>query len=155
MPPIDDLDMRLLRLAQNGIEITDRPFLPLGEKLGISEEEVIRRLEALIERKVVRRFSATIGHRACGIVANAMIVWRVPKDEIERVGHLMASFEEVTHCYERPTQPDWPYSLYTVIHSSSREKCLQMASEISTVTGINEYRILFSEREYKKTGAKL
>jgi DNA-binding Lrp family transcriptional regulator len=117
--------------------------------------EVLERLSRLIEVEVIRRFSATIGHRALGIVANAMIVWRVPPEDVERVGGIMASFDEVTHCYERPSVPDWPYNLYTVVHSPSRDECRRVAAEISSKTGVEDYQVLFSEREFKKTGARI
>ena len=116
---------------------------------------MLERLNRLLEVGVIRRFSATIGHRALGIVANAMIVWRVTPEEVERVGPIMASFEEVTHCYERPSVSDWPYNLYTVVHSSSREECRKVAAEISRRTGVLDYQVLFSEREFKKTGARI
>ena len=116
---------------------------------------MLERLSRLLELVVIRRVSATIGHRALGIVANAMIVWRVPPEDAERVGGIMASFEEVTHCYERLERPEWPYNLYTVVHSPSREECRKVAAEISRKVGITEYQVLFSEREFKKTGARI
>jgi DNA-binding Lrp family transcriptional regulator len=123
--------------------------------LSIDEEEVLERLSRLIEVEVIRRFSATIGHRALGIVANAMIVWRVLPEDVERVGEIMASFDEVTHCYERPSVPKWPYNLYSVVHSPSRDECRRVAAEISRKAGILDYQVLFSEREFKKTGARI
>lgn len=116
---------------------------------------MIERFHRLIEVGAIRRFSATIGHRALGIVANAMIVWRVPQDEVARVGEIMASFDEVTHCYERTATPEWPYNLYTVVHSSTRDDCRAVAEEISWKAGVGDYRVLFSEREFKKTGARI
>lgn len=151
---IDQADLALLRASQDGIPIVPRPFRELGERLGLDEETVISRLRALRESGVVRRFAATIGHRALGIVANAMIVWRV-EDDIERIGGIMASFEEVTHCYQRARCDEWPYNLYTVVHSRSREECEEIASRISKATGVKDYRILFSEKEYKKTSARI
>ncbi len=124
-------------------------------ELSISEEIVLERLRFLLEEEVIRRFAATIGHRALGIVANAMIVWRVPPKDVERVGGIMASFDEVTHCYERPQRPKWPYNLYTVVHSHSRDECRKVAAEISRKAGIEDYQVLFSEREFKKTGARI
>jgi DNA-binding Lrp family transcriptional regulator len=123
--------------------------------LSIDEEEVLERLSRLIEVEVIRRFSATIGHRALGIVANAMIVWRVLPEDVERVGEIMASFDEVTHCYERPSSEKWPYNLYSVVHSPSRDECRKVAAEISRKAGISDYQVLFSEREFKKTGARI
>jgi DNA-binding Lrp family transcriptional regulator len=116
---------------------------------------VIERLQRLLELGAIRRFSATIGHRALGIVANAMIVWRVPPEEVARVGEIMASFDEVTHCYERTPRVEWPYNLYTVVHSPSREECRKVAAEVSRKVGISDYQVLFSEREFKKTGARI
>ena len=152
---IDDLDLALIRAAQEGIALTARPYRQLGDRLSIGEDEVIERLAALLEEEVIRRFSATIGHRALGIVANAMIVWRVPPEDVDRVGPIMASFNEVTHCYERPARPNWPFNLYTVVHSPSREECRRVAAEISREVGISDYQVLFSEREFKKTGARI
>ena len=152
---LDDLDLRLIRAVQEGIDLAPRPYLPLAEILGISEYEVIERLKSLEERGVIRRFAATIGHRALGIVANAMIVWRVPKERVEEVGEIMASFDQVTHCYERPIRPDWPYNLYTMVHSQGRARCREIASQISERTGIEDYQVIFSEREFKKTGARI
>lgn len=152
---IDDLDIKLIREVQEGISLSPSPYRDVGEKLGISEEDVIDRLNSLIRRGIVRRFSATIGHRALGISANAMVVWQVPLDRVEEVGAIMASFDQVTHCYERPLRPDWPYNLYTMVHSHSKERCRDVAANISQICGIDEYMVIFSDREFKKTGAKI
>jgi DNA-binding Lrp family transcriptional regulator len=152
---MDDIDLLLLKASQDGVRLTKRPYLALGEELGISEEEVIRRLKGLEEQGVIRRFAATIGHRALGILANAMIAWKVPSEQVERVGKIFSASKEVTHCYERASAPDWPYNLYTVVHSRSREDCLMIASSLSKASGIEEYSVLFSEKEYKKTSARI
>jgi len=152
---IDDLDIALIRAAQEGIKISPRPYQALGETLSIGEEEVLERLSRLREEEVIRRFAATIGHRALGIVANAMIVWKVPVQEVERVGGIFASFEEVTHCYQRSIAQNWPYNLYTMVHGRSRDECYRIAGELSRISGVEEYEILFSEKEYKKTSARI
>lgn len=152
---MDEVDIRLLRAVQDGLKLTKRPYQELGEEMGMSEDEVIHRLASLVEEGVIRRFAAAIGHRALGIAANAMIVWKVPEADVERIGRIMASFEDVTHCYERTARPEWPYNLYTMVHSRSREGCERIASEISKITGIKEYKMLFSEAEYKKTSARI
>ncbi|MFB3765834.1 MAG: siroheme decarboxylase subunit beta [Methanotrichaceae archaeon] len=152
---MDEIDLRLLRLSQDGLAMVDRPYLHLGKALGISEDEVIGRLKELERVGIIRRFAATIGHRALGITANAMIIWRVPLSEIERIGELFASFEAVTHCYERAIAPDWPYNLYTMVHSRNKEECIEIANELSRASDISDFRILFSVREYKKTSARI
>ncbi len=152
---MDEMDLRLLKAAQNGFKITKRPFLALGKEVGLSEEETIERLRSLEKDGIIRRFSATIGHRALGITANAMIIWKVPSDRITKVGEIFASMEEVTHCYERKTAPDWHYNLYTMVHSRNRDDCLTIAEKLSQISKIGDYRVLFSEKEYKKISARI
>jgi DNA-binding Lrp family transcriptional regulator len=150
---MDDVNLKLLKAAQEGIDLVERPYAALGEKVGISEKEVISRLKALEEEGLIRRFSATIGHRALGILANAMIAWRIPEEDVERVGKILASNESVTHCYERASRQEWPYNLYTVVHFRTKEEALKVAWELSKAAGIKDYKVLFSEYEYKKTSA--
>ena len=152
---MDERDLLLLKAAQEGISLTSRPYQALGEKLGMSEQEVVDRLLSLEEEGIIRRFAATIGHRALGIVANAMIAWRAAPEEVQKAGEILGSDDEVTHCYERAACPDWPYNLYTMVHSRSREDCLETARRLSQISGIGEYRVLFSEKEYKKTSARI
>ena len=152
---MDEIDKKLLKSTQDGIPIVSEPFKQIAKELALPEEEVLRRLDNLLKDGVIRRFGASIGHRAIGITANAMCTWNVPDEKVETVGAIMAGFPEVTHCYERPRFPDWRYNLFTMIHAYSREECEKIAREISIATGIKDYSILFSEREFKKTGVRL
>ncbi len=152
---MDELDLELLKVAQDGLDLEERPYRVWGEALGIGEDEVISRLWALEEEGIIRRFAATIGHRALGILANALIAWRVPPERVEEAGSIYAAAEEVTHCYERATAEDWPYNIYTMVHSRSREECLQIADRLSLMSGISDYVVLFSEKEYKKISARI
>lgn len=152
---MDELDLELLKVAQDGLDLTERPYRVWGEVLGMGEDEVIYRLRAMEEEGIIRRFAATIGHRALGILANALIAWRVPPEKVDEAGAIFAAAEEVTHCYERATALDWPYNIYTMVHSRSREECLQIAERLSSRSGISDYIVLFSEKEYKKISARI
>jgi DNA-binding Lrp family transcriptional regulator len=152
---MDNLDIKLLKKIQDGIPIVSEPFEQIAKELGIPEAEVLRRIEDQIDQGIIRRFGASIGHRIIGINANAMCTWDVPDDRVEEVGAIMAGFPEVTHCYERPRFPDWKFNLFTMIHAYSRDECKKIAYQISIATGIRDYSILFSEREFKKTGVRL
>lgn len=149
------IDRKLLKTIQDGIPIASEPFNQTAIELGISDDEVISRIAGMIKDGTIRRFGASIGHRAIGITANAMCTWDVPDDKVEEVGAIMAGFAEVTHCYERPRYPGWKYNLFTMIHAYSREECEKVAAEISIATEIRDYNILFSEKEFKKTGVRL
>ncbi len=152
---MDELDLELLKVAQDGLDLTERPYRVWGEVLVMGEEEVIYRLRAMEEEGIIRRFAATIGHRALGILANALIAWRVPPEKVDKAGAIFAAAEEVTHCYERATAQDWPYNIYTMVHSRSREECLQIAERLSSRSGISDHIVLFSEKEYKKISARI
>jgi len=152
---MDDIDTRLIKLTQDGIPLTHAPFAVIAAKLGLTEEEIVDRIKKLQDEGMIRRFGASIGHRAIGITANAMCTWDVPDERVEEVGAIMAGFTEVTHCYERPRYPDWPYNLFTMVHSYTKDDCEKVAHQISKATGITDYKLLFSEREFKKTGARL
>ena len=152
---MDDIDKQIIKLTQDGISIVHAPFAEIAAKLGLSEEDVVNRLIKMYEEGVIRRFGASIGHRAIGITANAMCTWNVPDDRVEEVGAIMSGFPEVTHCYERPRYPDWPYNLFTMVHSYTEEDCINVAKQVSKATSITDYRLLFSEREFKKTGVRL
>ena len=152
---VDATDEKLIRYIQDGIELTHSPFSKCAEELGISEDEVIARLKALAENKMIRRFGASIGHIALGFTANGMGVWNVSQDKVEIIGKTMASFAEVSHCYERPSSEDWPYNMYTMIHGRSQEECRAAAERISEAVGIADYKLVFSERELKKKGVRI
>src|SRR4029078_10679117 len=105
----------------------------------------------LVERGFLRRFAAILYHRRAGFKSNAMGVWNVPDDRVAEIGPVMASFKAVSHCYQRPTYPDWPYTIFTMVHGNSDEQCEEILGAISSTPGIADYRSLYSTREYKKT----
>lgn len=147
MADLDKIDENLIELLHD-IPLTKRPFDEISKTLGITEKEVISRIKKLIEGGKLRRFSGLIAHRAIGITANAMCMWNVPDDKVEEIGKIMASFDEVTHCYERKNP--WGYNLFTMVHGYERKECKEVIKRISEATGINDYSIMFSDRELKK-----
>jgi DNA-binding Lrp family transcriptional regulator len=148
---IDDVDKKIIQLIQGDLPLDPRPFAILAETIGISEKEFVNRVKSLKRRKVIRRFGATLKHQEAGFNANAMVAWKVPEERIDEAGKAMARFREVTHCYQRRTEKDWVYNLYTMIHGDNKEECQRIAVRMSEATGIKEYALLFSEKEFKKT----
>jgi DNA-binding Lrp family transcriptional regulator len=147
-------DIALVRELQEDLDIIPEPFNGMAKRLSCSVESLLNQAQALKEAGVMRRFAGILRHERAGFKANAMGVWVVPEDKIEQAGKTMTSFSEVSHCYQRPTYPDWPYSLFTMIHARAREECQAIAGRISEVTGIREYALLRSLREFKKTRVK-
>ena len=100
---------------------------------------------------IIRRFGATLRHQEAGFKANAMIAWKAPEGTIGEMGKTLARFREVSHCYHRAPKGDWPYNLYAMVHGGSRDECREIAERMSSATGLTEYAVLFSEKEFKKT----
>ena len=104
----------------------------------------------LRDRKIMRRFSAVLYHRKAGFRANAMGVWKVPEERIDEIGNMFAHYQAVSHCYQRPTYPDWPYSIFTMAHGRSKEECDAILDAIAEETGVEERATLYSSTEFKK-----
>ncbi len=149
--PVTSFEIEAIRELQEDLSLEPHPFEPMAARLGVSEQDLFGLADSFKDRGLMRRFSAVLHHRRAGFKSNAMAVWKVPSERSEEVGRTMASSKWVTHCYERPTFSDFPYSHYTMIHATSREKCVEVAGDISEATGIADYRLLYSTREYKKT----
>ena len=149
--PLSDFDVRAIRELQEDLPMESRPFDDMAGRLGVSIPSLFDIAREFQERGIMRRFSAVLHHRRAGFTDNGMGVWRVPAESSEDVGMKMAAHPAVTHCYERPTFPDWPYTHFTMIHATSREGCEEVAREISETTTVTDYLMLYSTREYKKT----
>ena len=148
---VPDRDIQVIRELQEDLPLSPRPFEGMAKRLGISEDELFSCARSFQERGLMRRYSAVLHHRRAGFRANGMAVWKVPSDRSEEVGQIMAKHPAVTHCYERPTFPDWPYTHFSMIHATSKERLEQIARDISQQTGVTDYQVLYSYREYKKT----
>ena len=147
---LTDADVALIRALQQDLPIVAEPFVPLAEQLGVSVTDVLAGAERFLDGGKMRRFAAVLHHREAGYAYNAMAVWIVPEERRPEVGKIMASFKAVSHCYERPTYPDWPYALFTMLHGQSEADCIAMAEQIKTAANIDEYALLYSTKEYKK-----
>lgn len=148
---IDEIDKKVISAIQGDLPLDPRPFALAAKKVSISEEEFIMRVRRLKREGIIRRFGATLRHQEAGYGSNAMVAWCVPEDRIEEVGRTFAVFRRVTHCYHRKPTKTWPYNIYTMIHGASEEECRRLAKEMAKRVGIQDYQVLFSQREFKKT----
>jgi len=151
---IDELDKKVIGHIQGDLSLDQRPFAAIALRIGIIEAELVERIRNLKNRGIIRRFGATLRHQEAGFSSNAMVAWLVPDDRVEQAGKLLAQFREVTHCYQRKPQGEWRYNLYTMVHGSDRDQCYRIADRMSRSAGIDDYVLLFSEKEFKKTSMK-
>ncbi len=144
-------EQKVIAAIQGDMPISARPYRELAKRIGLTETAFLEVLEGLRARNIIRRFGATLRHQKSGYAANAMGAWQVPETRIEAVGERMAACRQISHCYRRNPNADWPYNLYTMIHAESPEACWEIAREMSRATGVEVYIMLFSLRELKKT----
>jgi len=149
--PLAELEKRIVQGLQEDLPLVSRPFRVVAERIGVTEGELLATIRRFMEDGTIRRFGATLRHHRSGFSANAMVVWRVEADDLEGVAKVLASFREVTHCYQRPALTGWPYRLFTMIHGRSREECEQLARRMADTAGVTDYRLLFTVGELKKT----
>jgi siroheme decarboxylase len=150
--PYDDGDIATIRALQGPMEAVERPFDAAAAELGIPTEALLERLRGMVERKLLRRVAAILYHRRAGFSANGMGVWKVPEGEIMATGRRMASFRGISHCYQRPTYGDWPYSVFTMAHGRSKQECDAILDSIAAECGMgpDDRATLYSSTEYKK-----
>jgi siroheme decarboxylase len=147
---LSELDYAVIRATQGPMEVVSEPFAARAAELGVSQEKLFEHLESMRERRALRRVAAILFHRRAGFSANGMGVWKVPEERIVELGPRMASFRGISHCYQRPTYADWPYSVFTMAHGRSKEECDAILDSIAEDTGIDERRTLYSSTEFKK-----
>ncbi len=150
--PYDDRDIAVIRALQGPMKASERPYDEAAAEVGMSTEELLEHLRGMADRKILRRVAAILFHRRAGFSANGMGVWKVPEGEIMETGRRMASFRGVSHCYQRPTYEDWPYSVFTMAHGRSKEECDAILDSIAEECGMgpNDRATLYSSTEYKK-----
>ena len=151
---LSEQDKEIIRALQDFLPLTTRPYQEIAARIGISEEELLAKIRSFIDRGLIRRFGAAVRHRDLGFIANAMVVWEVPVDQVAHIGPRLAAFPEVSHCYHRPHRPGWPYTLFTVLHGNSPEECSAIAARMAAEVGSPAYRLIFSTRELKKSSMK-
>jgi siroheme decarboxylase len=148
---LTELEEKIIASLQDDMPVTARPYKAMADSLGIGESVYLKTLSGLCEKGVIRRFGATIRHQKSGFSSNAMVAWRIEEDRVEEVGGKMAAFTEVSHCYRRNPSPSWPYNFYTMVHAGSEADCRKIAKKMSRVASADDYEILFSRKELKKT----
>jgi len=149
--PYDEFDKAVIRATQGDLPVVGEPYVPAAAELGVSVDALIEHLGGMADRGLLRRVAAILYHRRAGFSANGMGVWKVPEDRILEIGPKMAAYRGISHCYQRPTYADWPYSIFTMAHGRSKEECDSILDAIAESTPEVQGRAtLYSSTEFKK-----
>lgn len=157
-PNLDDGIRRLVTATQGGLPLCVRPYAALAEQLGVSQEDVLVSLSAMIEDGRIRRIAAVPNHYALGFRANGMSVWDVADEDARECGRAVGELPFVSHCYLRPRHlPHWPYNLFAMVHGHCREEVEAQVGRIAEILADRKraHDVLYSKRILKKTGMRL
>ncbi len=147
---LSELDLAVIRRLQGDMPVVPEPYAPAAAAIGVDQGLMLDHLASMRERGALRRVAAILYHRRAGFSANGMGVWRVPEERVLELGPRMAAFRGISHCYQRPTYPDWPYSVFTMAHGRSKQECDAILDAIAEETGIDGRATLYSSTEFKK-----
>jgi siroheme decarboxylase len=148
--PYDERDVAVIRALQGDMAVCPEPYAAAAAVVGMSQPALLEHLEGMRTRGLLRRVAAILYHRRAGFSANGMGVWKVPEHQIGEIGPRMAAVRGVSHCYQRPTYPDWPYSIFTMAHGRSKDECDAVLDSVAQRTGIDGRATLYSSTEFKK-----
>ncbi len=148
--PYDEVDIAVIRALQGDMPVVPEPYAAAAAAVGMPQERFLAHLDGMRERRLLRRVAAILFHRRAGFSANGMGVWKVPDERIMELGRRMSAYRGISHCYQRPTYQDWPYSIFTMAHGRSKEECDAILDAIAADTGIAERATLYSSTEFKK-----
>jgi DNA-binding Lrp family transcriptional regulator len=150
--PYDERDVEVIRALQGPMEVTGRPYDAAAAEVGMPVQDFLEHLRGMTDRKLLRRVAAILFHRRAGFSANGMGVWRVPEDQVLEIGGRMATVRGISHCYQRPTYADWPYSVFTMAHGRSKEECDAILESIADEHSLHgdDRATLYSSTEFKK-----
>lgn len=157
-PQLDAIDRQLIVATQSGLARVTRPYDLVAEKLGITVDEVIDRMQRMLANGVIRRIGAVPNHYAIGYTANGMSVWDVDDSRIDELGSVVGALDFVTHCYRRPRRlPHWPYNLFAMVHGHNRAEVEAKVVQIEMLLGeqCHAHEILYSTQILKKTGLRI
>jgi len=151
---LNEDDKGLVRELQRDLPLEKYPFDKMAARLGLDINEFLQRAVSLRDKGLMRRFAARLNHREAGFLSNALSCWKVAPDRLAQVGQAMASYPQVSHCYERRTAPEWHYNIYAMLHGHAKEDCSSLALSISQETGIEDYVLLYSVKEYLRRSVR-
>ena len=149
-PALTEKDIRYILALQEDMEVRPDPYAPVAAQLNTTTAEMFDWCRAFIKVGRMRRVAGIMNHRHAGFRANGMGVWNVPKDRVEEIGTYFGTQGPITHCYLRPQYPDWRFNIFTMVHSQKVANCDEYIAELSKKTGLDDYAILYSYKEYKK-----
>lgn len=122
---IDETDKKLLNLVQLDFPLDTHPFRILADKTGIPEDEVVKRMQHLLDEGAIRRIGPIINSKETGRVGT-LVALKAPEEKIERIAELINSYPEVSHNYLRPGD----YNIWFTLSAPSSQRLQEILEEL-------------------------
>ena len=146
-----DTERAVLRIVQRDLPDSLTPYADIAREVGVDEAYVLDLLTRMKETGAIRRFGASVKHQKAGFTHNAMVAWVIAEEHIDAAGEAAAKHRNISHCYYRPSSaPDWPHTLYTMVHGRTEKECQAVIEELTAIPHLTEYAVLKSVKELKK-----
>ncbi|MBI4846568.1 MAG: Lrp/AsnC family transcriptional regulator [Candidatus Omnitrophica bacterium] len=144
----------ILKFLQGDIPVEDSPYSGLAQAINTRESCIVKEIALLKKHGYIRRLGAVLHHRNIGLKVNCMCAWKVPHSLIKKISGISVRQKEISHCYLRKTAKNWPYNFYIMIHGKSKRDCINVVENIRAKSGVADYRLLFTKKEFKKISPK-
>jgi siroheme decarboxylase len=129
----DLTDLAILNALQDDLPLVSRPWNMIAERLGITETEILGRMQRLEEAGIIRGISPVLESRPLGLHAATLVALHVPEERVDEIAAIISSYPEVSHNFKR----DHYYSLWFTIAAQNREKVQRVLHEILDRSGIS------------------
>jgi len=151
-----DQQQKLRAMIQDGLPLTSEPFVSLADMLEVTDpQRIINTLQGWLDTGLIKRIGLVTNHHRIGFTSNAMVVWDVPDDKVDKVGEAFKQSGLVSLCYRRPRRlPHWPYNLFCMIHSRDRDTVADHVAQLVELCGLQAISrdVLFSTCQFKQKG---
>ncbi len=141
---MDDIDKKILNILQKEFPLTERPFLAVAEKCGISEDEVISRVQKLKEKGILRRIGAIFNGANLGRVST-LCAARVPEENLDNFVSAVNAYTGVTHNYRRNND----YNVWFTVNAASRKEIARFLAELKENTKVTDILEMNAVRTFK------
>ncbi|MBU1088234.1 MAG: Lrp/AsnC family transcriptional regulator [Candidatus Omnitrophica bacterium] len=154
MNKLTELQKNILNFLQQDIPAKEHPYSEIALENNVDEKTIVSQIKLLKNIGYIRRFGAILAHHKVGLKANCMCVWIVPENKVKKIADRVKKIAQISHCYSRKTTKKWPYNFYTMIHGQTKKQCFEVIEFLAKTAKLNDYRVLFTEKQFKKTSPK-
>ena len=151
--PLTPDEKTVIEVIQKELPLEPKPFEVLLN--GVTVLDPIAVLQSLADKGVLNKIAAVLNYLRLGYTANAMVCAVVDESRIDTLGAALAQIPAVTHCYHRRPCPDWPYTLYAMLHADTLDRIADFVRDFFHTHNITDFNLLPTVREFKKSPVPL